>query len=396
MKKKILFVIDSLDIAGAEKSLVTLLNVLDYSKFSVDLQLFAYGYQLEKLLPNEVNILKPLKYTKFAKLSLKKSLQHTIVKGEYRMLMARIKYSIKIRKKNNSNPEKAIVYWKCMANVINRNPKQYDIAISYAQGVPTYYVADKITAHKKLAWVNVTYSPNDKVKVFQSEYYDQFNQIVAVSETAKEVYLNTFPLYEDKVSIVYDISNPNFISEMAEIGNSYEDEFDGIRILTIGRLAYQKGYDIALETCKQLKKKGVNFKWYVLGKGPLQREIEKAVKEMGLSKYFILLGVKDNPYPYIKNAHIYVQTSRFEGFGLAIAEARMLNIPVVTTKFDVVYDQMVHEENGLVVDHNAIEVTNAIIRLINDEKLRTKITNYLGMEKKGNLEEIDNFYHLIN
>src|SRR5690625_4123241 len=117
---------------------------------------------------------------------------------------------------------------------------------------------------------------------------------------------------------------------------------------------------------------------------------------MGLTEHFKLLGVRSNPYPYIKNAHIYVQTSRFEGFGLAIAEARMLNIPVVTTKFDVVYDQMVHEENGLVVDHNAIEVTNAIIRLINDEKLRTKITNYLGMEKKGNLEEIDNFYHLIN
>src|SRR5699024_1612287 len=108
------------------------------------------------------------------------------------------------------------------------------------------------------------------------------------------VLLETFPHYSDKTTILYDINNPDFISHMADIGNSYDDDFDGIRILTIGRLAHQKGYDVALEACKRLKEDDIHFRWYVLGKGPLQAEIEQSIKEMGLTNHFILLGIKAN------------------------------------------------------------------------------------------------------
>ena len=182
---------------------------------------------------------------------------------------------------------------------------------------------------------------------------------------------------------------------MANLGESYNDGFDGLKILTIGRFAYQKGYDIALDACKKLREYGINFKWYVLGKGPLQDEIEIYIKENKLEDYFKILGVKSNPYPYIKDCDIYVQTSKFEGFGLAIAEARMLNKPVVTTRFDAVFNQMIHEKNGLVVDMNSDAVFNGIMRLINDESLRKNIIKYLENEKKGNVEEIDKFYKLI-
>src|SRR5690625_4135174 len=144
MKKNLLFVIDSLDIAGAEKSLVTLLNLLDYTKYSVDLQLFAYGYELEKLIPKEVNLLKPLNYTKFSKLTLKNEMKQALFKEKWNMLIARFSYSINIRKGKHSNPKKAIIFWEKVARVIENNPKIYDVAISYAQGVPTYYVTDKV------------------------------------------------------------------------------------------------------------------------------------------------------------------------------------------------------------------------------------------------------------
>ena len=127
---------------------------------------------------------------------------------------------------------------------------------------------------------------------------------------------------------------------MSDQGQSYNDNYTGLRILTIGRLANQKGYDMALEACKILKEKGIEFKWYSLGIGPLKEEIEKYINENNLENNFKLLGVKSNPYPFIKDCDIYVQTSRFEGFGIAIAEARMLNKPVVTTRFDAVYNQM--------------------------------------------------------
>lgn len=395
MKKSILFVIDSLHCAGAEKSLTTLLSLLDYSKYEVDLQLFGYGGALEELLPKEVNLLKPLKYTSFCDLSIKSAIGYSIKHFDYKMLLSRLKFTLAIRKEKYSNAQKARVFWEKVSNVVEKNEKEYDIAISYAQGVPTFYVADKIKAKKKYAWVNVSYRLKYEDKRFQEKYYDKYDNIVAVSDSAKDIFLETFLKYIDKVKIIYDINDGNFISKMADSGQSYDDNFEGLRILTVGRLANQKGYDIALEACKMLKEIGINFRWYSLGIGPLKDEIEKYISDNNLGDNFKLLGVKANPYPYIKNCDIYVQTSKFEGFGLAIAEARMLNKPVVTTRFDAVYNQMIDRKNGLVVDMNAEGVAKGILELINDKGLNDDIVNYLKSEKKGNIEELDKFYDLI-
>jgi glycosyltransferase involved in cell wall biosynthesis len=395
LKKDLLFVIDSLAMAGAEKSLVTLLSMVDLSKFNIDLLLFAHGNTLEKLIPKEINVLPPLKYTIFTQKSIKDNLIHSFNLSNYKMLVSRMKYTSKIRMKKYSNPQKARVFWESVSSVIETNPKTYDVAISYAQGVPTFYVAEKVKAKKKFAWVNVSYRLSGKDKVFQKKYYDQYNKIVGVSESTKEIFLETFPEYHNKIEVIYDINNPHFISDMADTGTGYNDDFDGVRILTIGRLARQKGYDIALEACKSLKETGINFRWYVLGKGPLEEEIRQYIVTHGLTNHFILLGVKANPYPYIKKSDIYVQTSKFEGYGLAIAEARMLNVPVVTTNFDAVYNQMVQNKNGLVVNMDSESVAEGIINLIHNHNLRNEITEYLKQEKKGNVEEIEKFYKLV-
>lgn len=394
-KLKLLFVIDSLDCAGAEKSLVTLLSLLDYQRYSVDLMLFAHGKVLEELVPKDVNILKPLEYTKFSHLKPQEALAYSIKHKNLKLLFSRARYSFRLRKKQYSNAQKARLLWESVSDVIEDNSKPYDVAISYAQGIPTFYVADKVNAKKKYAWVNVSYRLDEKEKAFQKKYYDNYDKIVAVSDSAKEVLLETFPNYKNQIEVIYDINNPKFISKMADLGEDYQDSFDGVRILTIGRLAHQKGYDVALNACKLLKEEGIQFKWYALGKGPLREEIEHFIQENDLSEHFILLGVKANPYPYIKNTDIYVQTSRYEGFGLAIAEARMLNIPVVTTRFDAVYNQMIEGKNGLVVDMSAEAVCDGILELVNNEKLRRNIIEYLKNEKKGNTEEIQKVYELI-
>lgn len=393
--KKIIFVIDSLHCAGAEKSLITLLSLLDYSKYEIDLQLFGYGGALEELLPKEVNLLEPLKYTSFCDLSVKSAILQSIEELKFTKLLARLNFTLAIRKNKYSNSQKARIFWQKASNVIENSEKEYDIAISYAQGIPTFYVADKIKARKKYAWVNVSYRLNNEDMLFQEEYYNKYDNIIAVSDSAKEIFLETFPQYFDKVKIIYDINDSKFITKMAEIGEKYDDNFLGVRILTVGRLANQKGYDIALEACKILKEKGINFRWYSLGIGPLKDEIEKYIVDNKLEDYFKLLGVKSNPYPYIKNCDIYVQTSKFEGFGLAIAEARMLNKPVVTTRFDAVYNQMVDRKNGLVVDMDAKGVSDGILELINNKELKNEIVDYLTKEKKGNIEELDKFYELI-
>ena len=393
--KKILFVIDSLHCAGAEKSLTTLLNLIDYSKYAVDLQLFGYGGEFEKLLPNQVNLLKPLEYTNFTSIPLKKAVLKSINIKNFKMLCSRDKYSRENRKGQYTHAEKARIFWQCTEGVFPIMEKEYDIAISYAQGIPTFYVADKINAKKKFAWVNVSYRLKPLDIEFQKQFYDKYNNINAVSETTRDILLEGFPEYKDKIVVIKDINDPKFINNTANIGESYKDNFKGLKILTIGRLAPQKGYHIALEACRLLKEKGVNFRWYVLGKGPLESEIKTIIDNYDIGENFKLLGVSSNPYPYIKDCDIYVQTSVLEGFGIAIAEARMLNKPVVTTRFDAVFTQMVDRKNGLVVDMNGQAVCDGILELMNNKELRFEIIEYLKNEKKGNIEELDKFYELI-
>ncbi|MFR1835650.1 MAG: glycosyltransferase [Turicibacter sanguinis] len=391
MKKKMLFVIDSLHCAGAEKSLVTLLSLLDYNQYEVDLQLFGYGGVLEEMLPKEVNLLPPLEYFSFANLKVKEVLKL----NKLRLLSSRLRYSFLLRIKNYSNIQKARVFWQSVSSVIETNPKVYDIAISYAQGVPTFYVGDKIKACKKYAWINTSYNLTGKEKIFQKKFYENYNNIVLVSQAAYEIFANVYPEYKNRLTIIYDINNPDFIFKMSQLEKPYSDEYKGLRLLTIGRLAKGKGYDIAISACEILKDRGYKFKWYVLGVGGMESKIKESIEEKGLREDFILLGLKVNPYPFIKNCDIYIQTSRFEGFGLAIAEARMLNKPVVTTRFDSVYNQMIHEKNGLVVDMNGEAVANGIERLIIDNQLKSSIIHYLENEKKGNIEELKKFYELV-
>ncbi|EIT86539.1 capsular polysaccharide biosynthsis protein [Fictibacillus macauensis ZFHKF-1] len=395
MKPQLLFVIDSLEIAGAEKSLVSLLSLLDYTKYDVDLMLFAHGTPLESMVPDSVTILPELPYMTFAKLSLKEAVKQGITQGKLNHLMARLKYSISIRKQAYTSSEQARLFWSSAASSIEENPKMYDVAISYAQGIPTFYVADKVKAKKKLAWVNASYYLKDVDQRFQEPYYETFQNIVCVSDSAQAIFHETFPMFHEKTTVIYDINNPELIQRMSEVGQGYEDHFTGIRLLTIGRLTESKGYDIALDVAKRLKDQGVNFRWYALGKGPLQAELEAKIQAYQLENHFILLGVDVNPYGFIKEADIYVQTSRSEGFGLAIAEARMLNVPVVTTEFDAVFNQMVHEKNGLVVSMHADGVFDGIMRLLDDHLLRQHIIAYLQGEKKGNIEELSKVYQLI-
>ena len=396
MKKNILFLIDSLVCAGAEKSLITLLSLMDFEKYNIDLQLFAYGRPLEQFIPKEVNLLKPFKYTNFTQLGLRKSLITSIRNRNFKMLSARIKYSLALRKENSGNIKKARLYWENISEVIEKNPKQYDIAISYAQGVPTFYTIDKVDAYKKFAWVNVTYRLQGEERQFQKRYYDRYDKIIAVSDSAKDIFLENFNEYKNKTEVIYDINDYKMINNLSSMDKGYDDDFDGIRILTIGRLAAQKGYDIALDACKRLNNKKINFRWYVLGVGPLESEIKNFIEENNLNDRFKLLGVRANPYPFIRNCDIYVQTSKFEGFGLAIAEARILNKLVVTTEFDSVYNQMVQRKNGLVVGMDGESVCNGILELLENKKLSKDILEYLKNEKKGNLEEVKKIYELIN
>ena len=176
---------------------------MDFEKYNIDLQLFAYGRPLEQFIPREVNLLKPFKYTNFTQLGLRESLITSIRNRNFKMLSARIKYSLAIRKERGGNIKKARLYWKNISKVIEKNPKQYDIAISYAQGVPTFYTIDKVDADKKFAWVNAIYRLQGEERQFQKRYYDRYDKIISVSDSAKDIFLENFNEYRNKTEVTY-------------------------------------------------------------------------------------------------------------------------------------------------------------------------------------------------
>lgn len=392
--KRILFVIESLNLGGAEKSLVTLLNLLDYSKYQVDLLLFAQGGPFQELLPRKVNLLPVPEYFAYTSISWK-NLGRKL--KEPKKFFAQLHYSISIRTGKHNHVEKAVLFWKASRHCFGAMQKEYDVAIAYAQGIPTFFVAEKVRAKKKAAWINVTYLPKGKYLNYIKPMYDQFDYVNAVSESVRQQMQNTFAIPDTKTIVIKDILDVRFAYRMAEMPSNAEKEMPphGLRILTVGRLAYMKGHDIAIEAARLLEKCGIDFIWYFLGEGSLRKKLEEQISSYDLQEKVILLGSSNNPYPYFRACDLYVQPSRFEGFGITLAEAKMFRKPIVTTNFDAVGAQFINEKNGLIVDISAQAIADGILRMLTDAELRERCITNLAKEKIGNTEEIEKFYQMV-
>lgn len=394
MKKRVIFVIDSLNSGGAEKSLISLLSLFDYGKYEVELLTFKEGGLYAPLLSKEVRVLNQPDIFKKMKLSI----LDLIKNNDFRSVLWRVNTSVSLRYKQNFTEIKhgAQLMWPRLDKVIPKLKSEYDIAIAYSQGTPTYYVAEKINSKKKLCWINIDYKFAGYNREFDFKYYEKFDNIVAVSKVCTDVLKGVFPEFKDKIITIYDIISEELINSMANKGQGFTDDYSGVRILTIGRLVYQKGYEYAIEAAKCLKDKKIDFRWYVIGEGNLKNELENKIGEYKLENNFKFLGTFTNPYPFVKQCDIYCQPSRFEGFGLAIAEARILNKPIVATNFDIVYDQIKDKENGLISKKDGEDIANKIMELINNDELKNKIINNLKKENIGTEKELSRIYNLIN
>lgn len=389
-RKKVLFVINSMMCGGAEKSLISLLPLIDYSKYSVDLQLFRKSGEFLELIPKEVNILDNIIYFDFLKKSFKEKLLYS--KKSYFLSYLKNSIGIRVNKKNHATE----IFWSACHSSIDTNPNKYDVAIAWGQGNPTHYVAEKVNAVKKIAWINADYVKTGHNMDFDKKYYDKFDNVVAVSNELEKMLSAKFPFLDDKLTVILDIQNADMITKMASFCNeNFCKDKDNVAIATVGRMVQLKGYDLAVDAANQLKEQKIKFKWYFVGDGPEKEKIVKKLNEYGLENKVILTGSKSNPYPYIQNADIYVQTSRQEGYCLTLAEARILNKPIVTTNFDVVHEQIVDGENGLIVDIDANSIAEGIIKLLNNNDLRNNLITNLNNEKKGNLEEYKKFERLL-
>lgn len=391
MKKSLLFVMDSLGIGGGEKSLVTLLSLIDYTKYDVDLQLFSNDGEFVQFLQKEVKLLPLLPYNRFLNNGLIKSL----FSFKLSYIKARIKYSYKIHRYKLTHAAKAMTYWQTCSSCY-KSTKHYDVAIAYSQGLPTFYVVDKADANKKIGWVNCVWNLFGEALSFNRNYYNKLDLINIVSDEATENFKRLYPGFIRKFVMVKDIVSPTFVEKLSQLQPQFGLSKSNLKILTVARLVEDtKGYDILLNVCKILMVRNVCFDWYILGDGTYRVWMDQYISDNNLLGCVHILGPVSNPYPYYRLCDLYVQTSRREGFGLSIAEARLLNCPVVTTEYVGVWSQMVQGKNGIVVPIDATAVADAIEDLILHPEKREAISAYQRTEKKGNTEEIEKFYKLL-
>jgi glycosyltransferase involved in cell wall biosynthesis len=395
-KIKILFVIESLYLGGgSERSFLSLLKYIEEEKYDIELQLIYHGGELEKLVPSHVNILPPLKYIEYMRNSYFSNMKNLKSCYYFKSLFAKLAYSLKIRTRKLRASEKSQFLWDYSKKLIKPLEKEYDIAIAFAQNIPTFFVVDKIKAKKKVAWVNVTMKFPKANAAYNNYYYEKLDKIVCITEEVSNHHQAFFPTLKTKFRVINNIIDYESIIHLA---NEEEIKFKAntFNILTAARFSHQKGYDILIEACNVLKLKNLKFHWFILGGGGLEEEIKLEILNKELKNHITLLGVKENPYPYFKAADLYVHTARHEGFGRTLAEARLLNIPVVTTCFDTVFMQMIHEKNGLVTDMNSESVANAIERMMTDKNIYNSIVDYLKQETKQNLNSVKKFDDLID
>ena len=167
---------------------------------------------------------------------------------------------------------------------------------------------------------------------------------------------------------------------------------NGINILSVGRLTEQKGFDISIEAAKILKKENVNFKWVVLGDGELREELEKQIND-DIKDNFLLIGKRNNPYPYFEHCDFVVQSSRYEGKSIVLDEAKIFSKPIICANYNTAKDQITHGENGIIVPlEDPIALAKTIIDLNNDVKLKEKIIDNLNKEKFVDVKDYEQLF----
>lgn len=366
MKKRVLFLIDSLTCGGAEKSLISLLPLLDYSQIDVDLLMFKRGGVFEKYVPQQVRVISHRLYG-----------SGFVDQLSQRLHQMCFSWNLRFGKKRHG----AETHWRAMHQAVMPLEGQYDVAIAYQQGMPTFFLATKVNAVKKVAWINADVLAAGYDMDYCKQFYDKMDAVVAVSQKLFDLLSVRASWMQDKLHCVYDIINPEVVRTLAqEQVTDMNPVGDALSIVTVGRLTKPKNHLLALDAAHILKDNGLDFKWYFVGEGEMRTALEQRITDLGLAENVILLGLKENPYPYMAKADVYVQTSAFEGFGMTIAEAKMLHRPVVSTNFDVIHDQIVDHQNGLIADMTPQNVAEKILELIADEELRGSISKSLANE----------------
>lgn len=323
--KKILIMIDNLNGGGAEKVLVDILNNINYMKYNIDLFLI----RKEGVYLNNVNKNVNIRYF----LDKKES---------------KLKYFFK---------NKLYILTRKFPQLINLVIREkYDISIAFLEGESTKFLSYKKNNKKKIAWVHTNL---DLHKTFPKEleeyYYSKYNNIICVSKDVKKVFDNRYPIFKERTEVIYNLIDKQEIINKSNLMKINLKNKSEINVIAVGRLVKEKGFDLLLKAHKILINEKVLHNIYILGEGPERKNLEEQIKKYSLENSFFLLGFKENPYSFIKEADIFIMPSRYEGYPIALMESIVLGKPIISTNSTGTKELLENGKYGVLVNTNSTE-----------------------------------------
>lgn len=395
--KKILIVSHAMEIGGAEKALLGLLETIDTTQYQVDLFLLRHQGELLKDIPENINLLPVI--SEYSDLAV--PITNVLKKGHFRIAYGRFKAKQAARKrvlelgleKNDVGLEYSHKFTAKYMPLISQT--EYDVAISFL--TPHYFVTEKVKAKKRIAWIHTDYSVVSVDKESQLEMWSRYDNIASISDKAAEAFISVFPSLKEKVVTIQNILPQRYIERQTN-AFSVENEMpnDGtIKLLSVGRFCVAKNFDNVPEICKLIRKQGLDVKWYLIGFGADEQLIKNKIREFHMEDHVTILGKKENPYPYIKACDLYVQPSRFEGRCVSVTEAQMLGKPVVITDYPTSKSQLEDGVDGVIVPLENKRCAIGIEKVLNNQYLKEQLIGNCKKRDSSDRAEIRKLYNLI-
>ncbi len=376
--KTLFFAIHYLELGGAERSLIGLLRALDYSKVKVDLFVYSHRGELMKEIPQEVNLLPEI--PEYAQ--IERPMKDVLKDGYLRLFLARIKAKWQFAKyKKQNHPKDGNAIFSYVAKNVTPllppiNPKkEYDLAVSFL--APHNIILEKVRARKKACWVHTDYTKVDINTGIELPVWSQYDHIAAVSEGVAEAFIKCFPSLREKVDVVPNIIDTQYVQEQSQafdVKAEMPQEDGTTRLLSVGRFTEAKNFDNVPDICRRILDAGVPVRWYLLGYGGDETLIRQRIAEAGLGKHVIILGKKDNPYPYMHACDVYVQPSRYEGCPVTIQEAQALGKPIIATSFPTVKSAIQDGVSRVIVPLDNEGCAQGIIRVLQNPELQKRLS----------------------
>jgi glycosyltransferase involved in cell wall biosynthesis len=363
---KILFCLNSLRCGGIEKSALTLITQLLQQGNDVRLRLTRKEGEFLSCVPKEIKVEEldlsvdaRYELTFGRKLLLRKYLREKQFVPFIKLLFHMLFLS------TLSQESRFLAICKRLCASIHNDTEVYDLAIDFSEFTEIYYVANCVKAKRKAIWLHTELAPGFTRIRRYIQYLAKFDEINCVSQALLENARVLLPELASRMRLYRHTLDGERIRQMADVEIAdWGDGHKAVKILTVGRFEWQKGFDLIPGIAQRLVNSGFVINWVILGDGNERRNVQDRVRELNLGNVVSLLGMKLNPYPYYKTCDIYVQTSRYEGYCLTVAEARIFEKPIVATDFNGAKEQLMGRREWLVVKCDEESIFNGIVHVI--------------------------------